>query len=108
MAHLVKYKASALMLLTCCFFSTSATAGTQKDIESCRTAITAQGTYDISEHRLRYLSSKGNRNRVLKLEAIPNKTGERIQITCQLNRKSKVVAINDVALVRLAEKQPPK
>ena len=105
---LTRVTAAAFMLMGCCLFSASASAGTQKDIQSCRAAITAQGTYDISQHRLRYLSHKGNRTRIVKLEAIPYKSGERFKLTCQLDRKNKVVAINDQAFTKLAVTEAEK
>ena len=83
------------------FLSAPALAGTQSDIEACRTAITEQGTFDISEHRLRFMSKKGSATRTLKLKAIPIKDGERFTVTCKLNRKNLVVAINDKAMPKL-------
>ena len=100
----MKCMGAAMMLSLCFLFVPFASSGTQDDIETCRTAITQQNVYDISDYRLRYISSKGKRNRVIKLEAIPNKDGERFKITCQLDRKNKVVAINDHELTKLAKK----
>ena len=103
-----KVVGATLMVLGFTALSAPASAGTQKDIQACRTAITAQGTYDISEHRLRYLSHKGNRNRVFKLEAIPHKKGERFKLTCHLDRKRTVTAINDQPLLKLVKATPSK
>lgn len=100
--HMPYAKTTLFMMLGCCLFSMPASAATQKDIQSCRIAIATQGTYDISEHRLRYVSQKGKRNRVIKLEAIPNKSGERYKLTCHLDRKNKVVAINEQPFSKLA------
>ena len=103
-------KTTAVITALCasCLLSAPASAGTQKDIQACRAAITAHGTYDISQHRLRYLSHKGNRSPVIKLEAIPNKSGERFKLTCQLDRKRTVIAINDQSLVKLVKATPSK
>jgi len=82
--------------------SAPALAGTQSDIQTCRTAITEQGTFDISEHRLRFVSKKGNRTRTIKLKAIPIKDGERFTVTCKIDRKNLVLAINDIPTAKLA------
>ena len=47
--HMPYAKTTLFMILGCCLFSMPASAATQKDIQSCRIAIAAQGTYDISE-----------------------------------------------------------
>lgn len=99
----MKYFGAAVMLSVCCLFTPSATAASQSDIQSCRAAIVDQGLYDISKHRLRYVSQKGNRTRTLKLVAIPNGDGDRFELTCRLNFKNKVVAINDHALTKLVK-----
>ena len=95
---------AAMMLSLCCAVVPSASAVSQDDIQSCREAVVEQGLYDISEHRLRYVSQKGNRTRTLKLVAIPNGDGERFELTCRLNFKNKVVAINEHELTKLAKK----
>ena len=41
--------------------------------------------------------------RTLKLVAIPNGDGDRFELTCRLNFKNKVVAINDHALTKLVK-----
>jgi len=90
---------SGLMIL-----SGPAMAGTQSDIQACRAAITQAGTYDLSDHRLRYMSKKGNRLRTLTLKAIPAKGGESFIIKCQLNRKNLVVVINDQSTAKLVSR----
>jgi len=60
-----------------------------------------KGTFDISKHRLRFMSKKGSATRTLKLKAIPIKDGERFTLTCKLNRKNLVLAINDKAMPKI-------
>lgn len=99
----VKILSVAMVLFLCCA-APLASAVTQDDIQACRTAVTAQGLYDISDYRLRFISEKGNRNRTLKFVAIPNNDGERFKLTCRLNFKNKVVAINEHDVTKLAKK----
>ncbi|MEP6343041.1 MAG: hypothetical protein ABJ275_06975 [Maricaulaceae bacterium] len=99
----IKALSAALMLSLCCA-APSASAVSQDDIQACRTAVMEQGLYDISDYRLRFISEKGNRTRTIKLVAIPNNGGKRMKLTCRLNFKNKVVAINDHDLTKLAKK----
>lgn len=97
--------AASLAFISCLMIAAPATAGTQSDIQTCRDAITAQGTYDISAHRLKFISKKDGRVRRLTLKAVPNKGGESFMVTCRINRKNLVVAINDKASTQLAQHQ---
>ena len=99
-----KILSAAMVLSLCCVTAPLASAVSQSDIQACRTAVVEQGLYDISDHRLRFVSEKGNRTRTLKLVAIPNNDGDRFELTCRLNYKNKVVAINDHTLTKLVKK----
>ena len=100
----IKPLGALITLSLCCAVAPSASAVSQSDIQSCRAAVIEQGLHDISEHRLRFVSEKGSRTRTLKLVAIPNGDGDRFELTCRLNFKNKVVAINDHMLTKLVKK----
>ncbi len=103
------FKSAAILALTSSLMviSAPAMAGTQSDIQTCREAVSAQGKMDISDHRLKFISKKGNKTRSLKLRAIPKKGGESFVFTCQLNRKDLVLAINGAPLKKLASRTTP-
>lgn len=97
-----KIAARLALISSLIVISAPAMAGTQADIQTCRETISAQGKLDISAHRLKFLSKKGNRTRTLKLKAVAKNGGESFILTCQLNRKDIVLAINDTPLTQLA------
>lgn len=83
----------ALSVLGLAGLALPATAGTQDDIEDCRAALTEQGTLNMDEYRLSFEKKKGNSNRVLTLEAIPNAGGEKYVVTCTF-KKNKIEAVS--------------
>ncbi len=80
------------------FTAAPAFASPQDDVAACRAEITAQNPDMLDGYRLRFKSSKGNKDRTLSLEAIPNKksAGERFKLTCRLNKTNRVLAFNTV------------
>ncbi|GGD06373.1 hypothetical protein [Aquisalinus flavus] len=84
---------AALTILGLLSFALPANAGTQDDIEDCRAALTEEGTLKMDEYRLSFEKKKGNSNRVLTLEAIPNAGGAKYIVTCTF-KKNKIEAVS--------------
>ena len=61
-------------------------ASTQDDIEACRAALAEEGTLAMDDYRLSFEKKKGNANRVLTLEAIPNAGGQKYVVTCAFKK----------------------
>ncbi len=74
----------------------AALAATQGDVVACRAAMTTQSPDVLEGFRLRFKKERGFQNRVISFEAIPNKpsAGPRFNVTCYLNQKNIVLAIN--------------
>jgi hypothetical protein len=73
--------------------ATPAMATSNKDVQKCRTALTAQGDLNMSDYRLRFERQDGQRTKTLHFKAIPHDGGEVVDVTCTLKR-SKVLALN--------------
>jgi len=88
------------------FTATPAFAGSQDDVQSCREAITVQTPGILDGYRLRFKNKKGYKNRMIALEAIPNKksAGERFTLTCRLNQTRQVLAVNTTKVTKFAQK----
>jgi len=87
---------SAVTITALTFISAPAFAASQDDVAACRAAFTTMAPSTLDGYRLRFKSEKGYKNRVVSFEAIPNKpsTGERFKLTCRLNQKKTVLAVN--------------
>lgn len=94
------------VLIAGAFIATPAFAGTQDDVQSCREAITVQQPGILDGYRLRFKGQKGYKTPVISLEAIPNKksAGERFKVTCRLNHKDQVMAVNTTKVTKFAKK----
>lgn len=84
--------------------ATPAMATSNKDVQKCRTALTAQGDLDMADYRLRFEHQEGQRTKTLHFKAIPHDGGEAVDVTCTLKR-SKVLALNtgEGEIIMLAE-----
>lgn len=68
--------------------TSSVLASTQDDIQSCREALTEKGEIDMDAYRLSFKKKKGNSNRTLTLEALPNSEGDKYLVTCTLSKST--------------------
>jgi hypothetical protein len=105
MSYIQTITTAALIAAACT--AAPAFASPQDDVAACRAEITQQNPDMLDGYRLRFKSTKGNQNRVLALEAIPNvkSAGERFKLTCRLNKTNSVLAFNTAkAPVKFAQK----
>jgi len=72
-------------------------AVTKKDVQKCRDAATQETSIDMSDYRLRFVNETGRRDRVITFKAIPRKSGESFEFTCNINRSTveKVTVLNE-------------
>jgi len=84
--------------------STPVFAASQSDVTACRAAIIEKTPNLLEGYRLRFKDENGYKNRVMSFEAIPNKpsAGERFKLTCKLNQKNIVLAVNTIKKIQYA------
>lgn len=98
---------TTLLIASFTLAATPAFAASQTDVSACRAATVKQSPGLLDGYRLRFKKEKGYQNRVISFEAIPNKAsaGERFKLTCRLNHKRTVLAVNTNKEIKYAQKK---